>query len=109
MRWTPEKVAELRALAPLGARVVAERLGVSRKAAQAVGVKHRIPLGSRGQACYDGRKTEDRKLRARWAAMLPQKLEAIRRDMAVIMGEAGWRARLAADLREPERRDREPR
>ncbi len=85
MKWTPEKVAELRVLAPQGSVAAAKRLGFSRNSVRAAGVKFRIPFGGNGRRHYDKQASETSALRARWAAMLPAKREAIRRDMARIM------------------------
>ena len=63
----------------------ARHFGVSRKGVQAAAVKFRIPLGKEGRRHYDAQAREIAELRARWAALLPAKLKAIRRDMAVIM------------------------
>ncbi len=87
MKWTPEKVAELRVLAPQGSIAAADHFGVSRNAVRFAGRRHRVPFGRKGQRHYDAQARETAQLRARWAAILPQKIEAIRRDMAVIMAD----------------------
>jgi hypothetical protein len=87
MKWTPEKVAELRVLAPHGTFAAAKHFGVSLNSVRFAGVRHRVPLGGKGQRYYAVRADSEAKLRARWAAMLPAKREAIRREMAVIMAD----------------------
>ena len=70
IRWTPEKVDELRSLAHLGGAEVARRWGVTPSSVFGLARRESIHMGAR-VAPGPG-------LRARWAEMLPGMKAAIR-------------------------------
>lgn len=83
IRWTAEKVEELRGLAHLGSPAIGRHFGITASAARSRASKHHIPLCAPRRV----RMTEDDKLRARWAARLPQLKALVRKDMARIMAQ----------------------
>ena len=74
MRWTPEKVDEVREFAHLGGWALAGRIGCSYSAVRHIAAQHGIHLGLVLLSA-------DEQIRARWAAMLPAMRAAIRSDV----------------------------
>jgi hypothetical protein len=77
MRWTDEKVAELRGMASQGSREIAGHFGISIRAVQAEASKCRIHLG-RGSDDRDYPVERPEVVRARWALLIPGMKSAIR-------------------------------
>ena len=73
MRWTAEKVEELRAFAHLGSAALALRLGVTVPSVESKAGKLGVSLGSAAV-----RPNHETALRARWAEMLPGMRERVR-------------------------------
>ncbi len=80
MRWTPEKIDELREFAHLGSAKLGVRFGVSAKAIIAAATSREIHIGPRRTRAMIEAMIE-REWRERWEAMLPDMKEAVRADI----------------------------
>ena len=81
MRWTPEKIEELRDLAHLGGKPIAKRFNCPSQSVRYIASKHHIHLGPEPPPPNDGAPAS----RDWWECHLPKMRAALKADIQWIM------------------------
>lgn len=80
MRWTPDKIAELRDHADDGAGALAERFGISKSAVYQIALR-RLGIYLTDTGVRSRRFGDEDDVRARWAVRLPAMKAALRAEI----------------------------